>query len=90
LRIIDGHNQIVAVRNACDRASWSGARMMSAALLGVDMLLCELWNRAEAVYTTRWGLPFSPPEESGQEAGGEVSPESDPALAALNGTKEGE
>jgi hypothetical protein len=69
-RILDGHNAVMTVRGALDRSSWSGGRALSASLLLVDMLLCELYNRAESA--------FLPKLQAGSEnslQGGQLEPE---------------
>jgi hypothetical protein len=48
MRILDAHNQIMVVRQELDRAHWVGGRPCSASLMLVDLVLCELYNRAEA------------------------------------------
>jgi hypothetical protein len=50
VRILDGHNAIMTVRGALDRSSFAAGRALSASLLLVDMLLCELYNRAESAF----------------------------------------
>ena len=85
-RILDSHNAVMTVRGALDRSSWSAGRALSASLVLVDMVLCELYNRAEAAYLK---TPHTPAEPSSQEEQLEPSHIEVEAAVAYDASREG-